>query len=182
MSCGRNTSFMRTAQISFIKLNSYTHWCYDKLLILILKRNREYSKATYWPVILWTCTGGTQFNSFSMLMRSTRDGRTNSTVSCGLQNDVISSHEDVILAATFLSSGHRNAGGQRIFLTCGSKFHLILLLFHTPTSHISRISGSDNVVAHIFRPISFITTRTMELLNGRIREMSHNAGDSCFVL
>jgi len=119
---------------------------------------------------------------FPLLMRSTRDGPTNSTVSCGLQNDVISSHEDVTLAATFLSSGHRNAGGQRIFLTCGSKFHLILLLFLTPTNHISRISGSDTVVAHIFRPISFITTRTMELLNGRIREMSHDAGDSCLVL
>ena len=115
-------------------------------------------------------------------MRSTRDGHANSTLSRGLQNDVISSHDDVILAASLLSSGHSNAGGQRIFLTCGSKFHLILLHFHTPANHISRISGSDTFVAHIFRPISFITTRTMELLNGRIREMSHNVGDSCLVL
>jgi len=107
-------------------------------------------------------------------MQSTRDGPTNSTLSCGLQNDVISSHDDVSLTATMLSSGRSNAGGQRIFLTCGSKFHLILLLFHTPANHISRISGSDTVAAHIFRPISFITTRTMELLNGRIREMSQN--------
>lgn len=107
-------------------------------------------------------------------MRSTRDGRTNSIVSCGVLNEVISSHDDVILAATFLRSGRSNASGQRIFLTCGSKFHLIPLLFHTPANHISRISGSDTVVAHIFRPISYITTGTMELLNGRIREMSHN--------
>jgi hypothetical protein len=107
-------------------------------------------------------------------MRSTRYGRANSTVSCGLQNDIISSHDNVIVAATLLSSGRNNASGQRVFLTCGSKFHLILLLFHTPANHISRISGSDTVVAHIFRPISFITTETMELLNGRIREMSHN--------
>jgi hypothetical protein len=71
-------------------------------------------------------------------------------------------------------SGRSNAGGQRIFLTCGSKFRRVLLLLHTPANHISRISGSDTVVAHIFRPISYTATRTMELLNGRIREMSHS--------
>jgi hypothetical protein len=106
-------------------------------------------------------------------MRSKRDERANSTVSCGLQNDIIARHDDVI-AATFLRSGRSNTSGQRIFLTCGSKFRLVLLLLHTPANHISRISGSDTVVAHIFRPISYITTRTMELLNGRIRETSHN--------
>lgn len=103
------------------------------------------------------------------------DRLVSSTISCGLQNDVIARHKAI--TATCWPQKHEelssNIGGQRNFLTCGCSFPSDPPASRTHRPHFQNI-WFRYVAAPASRPISYITSRAMEPLSGKIREISHN--------